>query len=176
MATKTKKPVHSFSTNFFGALGYVGSSAVWLLAIATSVYLFPSTDAIVTVWSTFATETTSESIAPSPVIAFLLYAVLAVAAWGFVYFAARILSRVIRRIGLLFARKVTYDVFFKAKYFVHALGLVVLVIMLLIAPAGLLEKNFIAFMGLISGLAGISAIVIQRRLTDRHMVPVEYLL
>lgn len=171
MATKTKKPVHSFSTNFFGVLGYVGSSFVWLLAITASVYLLPVSEDVQSVWTSVATDVSTESEAASPLLTMLLYVALIAVIWAFAYFASRILSRIVRRIGLLFSRKVTYDVLFKTKYFIHAWGLILLVLMLLIAPIDVTEKNTIALMGLVSGLVGISAVVVQRRLTERHKVP-----
>ena len=172
MAThSSKKHVNSFSTNFFGVVGYIGSSLVWLLAIACGVLLIP-TDST-SYWTEVAPGSSADL---SPVLRLMLVALVVIVFWAFWYVASRILSRIVRRIAGLFTKKVTREILIKTKYYIHAFGLQALVILLLFVPLYGWEKAAVALLGLLGGVAGIIAIWIQSRLAARHRVPIARIL
>lgn len=117
--------------------------------------------------------------AVSPIFRMLLSVLLAIVFWAFAYFAARILTRVVRRIVRLFhkrSKKELTSVFFSVKLFIHTLALVMFVPMLILVPALVWEKAAIGLLGMIGGILGLAAILLQRVAATRHKVPYEQIL
>lgn len=180
-AKKTQRYVHSFSTNFFGVVGYVASSLVWLLVLTCTLLLSPSSDGLVAL-----TESSSEQTvvtlpgttieisqqSSSPVLSFLLVVLGIIVFWAFAYVASRVLSRVVRRVVGIFHKKVTAQNLVKIKYFIHAIGLMLLVLLLVLLPGFIWLKNAVALLALFNGVIGLAAIWLQYRLSQRHHVPV----
>lgn len=173
MATKTKAHRNTFSTNFFGVIGYLGSSMVWLLVLAVCALLLPSSEAENYF---FATLSGSAPEAKSPVLVFLLYALLVIIFWAFTYVASRVLSRVVRRVAGIFTKKLTADLLFRVKYSIHALGVVILTVLLIVSPLYIWTQTAIVLLGIVSGLGGIVAIALQRLLAKRHKVLLDHIL
>ena len=182
MAKANKKHAHSFSTNFFGVSGYIGSTLVWLLVFVCTLRMMPYGEQ-----SNVMQELTgsrefvvaqAESGLP-PELALLLSALLVIVFWAFAYFASRILTRAVRRIVGLFHRRTKKDqahLFFSVKLFIHTLALVFLVPLLILVPALIWEKAAIGLLGMIGGILGLSAILLQRLAAKRHKVPYDQIL
>jgi hypothetical protein len=183
---KSSKPTRSFSTNFFGVVGYVCSTTIWLLVltctllattVSTSLLSIQRTDATTTV--TLLPEAADQSNATmvlTPLASFFLSILLAILMWAFSYVASRIISRVVRRVVGIFHKKVTLESLSKVKYSIHALGVVLLLALLYIMPGLLLTKSFIALIAVLSGVGGLVAIWLQVRLARRHKVPIDRVL
>lgn len=173
---KSKKPVHSFSTNFFGVIGYISSTLVWLLVIVCTllyVQIGPDSSAFSAIDTaiTKQPESSPAAVYNSPVFKVMLSALLVIAFWAFSYVASRILSRVVRRVAGIFSKPVTAPGLFKTKFFIHAIGLVLLVVLLINVPAYMWLSSAISLLGLISGSIGIAALWLQRLLAAWHRVP-----
>lgn len=187
MVTKSKaskKYVHSFSTNFFGVVGYIGSSAVWLLVLACTVLLTPSSGDIVT-----ATEEAQRTITlpvdasspaalsgASPFFNFLLIVLTCILFWAFSYVASRILSRVVRRVVGIFHKKLTAENLLKTKYFILVIGLVLFAVLLMLVPGYIWAKTALSSIGLVCGIVGLGATWLQYHLSKRHHVATVHLL
>lgn len=187
MATKSsKKHIHSFSTNFFGVVGYIGSSLVWLLVLTCTVLLLPSDNSFISVSETSRDATVvllpgtslvgESNISFSPFFSFLLTVLALIVFWAFSYFASRVLSRIVRRVVGLFHEKVTSQSLLKTKYFIHAIGLVLLAMLLLIIPGFIWLKISISFIGMLGGISGLCAIWLQYHVAKRHHVPIARIL
>lgn len=174
MATRKEKHVHSFSTNFFGVVGYICSSFVWLLVLMCLAISLPASDTSDAIYI-LSTEATSSQPVDAP-LALLLSVLLAVVFWAFSYVAARILSRIVRRIAKLTSRTVSIGVLIKTKYYILAIGLVAFAVLLLFVPAYDWFRAAAALLGLLAGIGGVIAIWLQYHLAKRHRVPVVRLL
>ena len=182
MATKkAQKTIRSFSTNFFGVVGYVASSVVWLLVLTATLLLSPSGEGVVvltetpyepTVVSIPGTSIEVSQPVSSPIFSFFLGILALIVFWAFAYVASRIISRVVRRVVGIFHKKLTSDSLVKIKYFIHVIGLVILVLLLVLIPGFIWMKNAIALLALLSGSIGIISIWLQHRLSKRHHVPI----
>lgn len=180
MATKQAKHVHSFSTNFFGVVGYIGSSFVWLLVFACTWLLLPN-DGPVPGISNIAGLQSSSSVSAdtaslSPILWLLMAALLMVIFWIFAYVASRVLSRVVRRLIGIVTKKAAADTLFKVKFAIHALGLLLLTVLLMVGPILPWMKMSITLLGLIAGIIGVAAIALQRLLARRHKVSFAHIL
>ncbi len=96
--------------------------------------------------------------------------------WAFSYVASRLLSRAIRRLARLSGRRLSNELFFKTKYMVHALAILLLLAFVALAPVLLTLKSAIAILGGIAGAVGMVAIAVQRVVAKRHAVPLEHIL
>ncbi|MBI3888956.1 hypothetical protein HY312_00045 [Candidatus Saccharibacteria bacterium] len=181
----SKKYVHSFSTNFFGVIGYIGSSLVWLLVLTCVVLLTPSSGDVVAITEeaqraiTLPLDTNTAAAASSsesPFFTFLLSILALIVFWAFSYVASRILSRIVRRVVGIFHKKVTAENLLKTKYFILAIGLMFFALLLMVVPSLIWLKISISLIGLIAGFVGLGAIWLQYHLSKRHHVPIAHLL
>ncbi len=186
MASKAvKKPIHSFSTNFLGVVGYVGTTVVWLLVFTCMILLSPMSADVVeltqdsqdpVVITVSGKTIPAPSASTSPLFSFMLGILGLVVFWAFSYVASRILSRVVRRVVGIFHKKVTLESFFKTKYYIHVIGLTILSLLLLILPGYDWFKIAILLLAVVSGLGGFATLWLQRLFSKRHHVPISHIL
>ncbi|MFZ1360905.1 MAG: hypothetical protein WAS27_02685 [Candidatus Saccharimonadales bacterium] len=184
MTVKKPKQIRTFSTNFFGVIGYISTTFVWLLVITGVILAFPlsvnetAQRVVMTPLErmSMVTPTTQSTQATAPVLVFFVSILFVIVFWAFSYMASRILSRVMRRLAHLASRRISGEVFFKTKYAVHAAGLVSLLLFVALAPVALSTKSSIALLGGLAGLLGMAAIAMQRQLAKRHHVPLDTIL
>ena len=186
MPTKAaKKPIHSFSTNFLGVVGYISTSVVWLLVCTCALLLSPVGSDVVTltqspqvsvVMTLQGTTTTVPNPPSSPLFSFMLGVLGVIVFWAFSYVASRILSRVVRRVVGIFHKKVTLESLFTVKYYIHVVGLTILSFLLLILPGYDWSKIAILMMAFLFGIGGFAALWLQRLFSKRHHVSISHIL
>ena len=157
---------------------------VWLLVlntIATLAFLSQDVNTAATGMLSLESSGVTQLQAATPdtygALRFLLICMLLVASWAFVYFVAKAASHALRHFLTLFGRKATIATISTIKYFVIAAGLIGLVVLLQFIPNDYAStKMVIALFGLMSGVAGVGSIWMQKLLVTRYRVAISRVL
>lgn len=176
MASQSKRPIHSFSTNFFGVVGYIGSSLVWLLVIFCGLFFLPAGVDSVSVTTFSESSSHSSYTEMSAPLRLLLVVLVFIVFWAFAYVASRVLSRVVKRITRTLGWKMNVLTLIRTKYIIHALGLLLLVALLMAAPMVIWIKIAVAMLGFLGGTIGVASISLQQLLAKRHRISATHLL
>lgn len=179
---------HHFSVNFFGAVGYGALVFLWLLVLTALMGLVATTAQPQASSASFTTlvlgdigtqiDTATEPAQPlNTSLRFGLIALLGVLGWIFLYFVAKITSRLVRHMLKLFGQKVTVESLATFKFFIAAAGLIGLVILLQFLPYELSYiKVAVALLGFVGGIVAVAAIWIQKLIVLRYRVAIDRVL